>query len=102
MIDGCNSGSGGWTFSITVACDSLGNLAFGDGWVMSAYNEEFTVVSNGDNNGGTGGKDEVTGPNGGYARIERNPGTWTDPPVEIVTPDAAPVMCGQTECRSAP
>jgi hypothetical protein len=101
-VDGYNSSSSGWSFSITVACDSLGNLAFGDGWVMSAYNEEVSVISNGDKNGGTGGKDEVTGPNGGYARVESNPGTWTDPPVEIATPDAAPAPCSQTTCQLTP
>jgi hypothetical protein len=99
-IDGYNSGSGGWSFSITVASDSLGNLAFGDGWVMSASNEEFSVISNGLNKSGGGGSDEVTGPNGGYARRDRDPGTWTDPPVEIVTPDAAPAACDP--CRAGP
>lgn len=102
-IFGYSSGSA-WNFSITVAADSMGNLAFGDGWLMSASGGEgeFSVISNGVNKSGGGGIDEVTGANGGYARIERNPGTWTDPPVDIVTPDAAPVPCNQPKCPSPP
>jgi len=102
-VFGYSTGSA-WTFSIAVASDAMGNLAFGDGWVMSAsFTEEgFSVVSNGDNKGGAGGSDEVTGPNGGYARVERNPGTWTDPPVEIATPDAASGRCDQPKCPPIP
>ncbi len=95
-IDGYNNSGFGWSFSITVASDSLGNLAFGDGWVMSASNNIYSVISDGNNNGGAGGKDEVKDINGGYDSNERNPGTWTDPPVDIVTPDA--VLCNQTKC----
>jgi len=97
MIEGYNSSGSDWSFSITVASDSLGNLAFGDGWVMTATNGEYSVISEGP---GSGGKDEVTGPNGGYALSEHNPGTWTDPPVDIVAPDAASVPCSQTICHN--
>ena len=65
-------------------------LEFGDGWVMSASNNIYSVISNGNDIGGVGGHDEVKDINGYYASNERHPGTWTDPPVDMVTPDAAP------------
>jgi len=98
-IVGYNSSGSAWFFSITVASDSLGNLEFGDGWVMSASNEGNSVISEGP---GAGGIDEVKDINGDSASNEHKPGTWTDPPVEIVTPDAAPVPCNQTKCRPTP
>ena len=68
-VAGYNSSGCNWFFTITVASDSLGNLESGDGWVMSATNnanELYTVTSDGNNNGGAGGKDEVKSVNGAY------------------------------------
>src|SRR5271165_4820873 len=41
-IVGYNSSGSGWSFSITVASDSMGNLEFGDGWVMSLLPQPST------------------------------------------------------------